>query len=80
MKKKAKYYQDIALKILKSLIDHYAVSNPNMSNGLLLHGVYARKSPYNPCRNRNVDECNTWGDYYYMEALIRLTKDWELYW
>ncbi len=77
---KAKYYQDIALKILKSLIDHYAVSDPNMSNGLLLHGVYARKSPYNPCRNRNVDECNTWGDYYYMEALIRLTKDWKLYW
>ncbi|MCT4688832.1 glycoside hydrolase family 88 protein [Vallitalea sp.] len=77
---KANYYKDVALKILKSLIDNYAVSNPNISNGQLLHGVYARKSPYNPCKNRNVNECNTWGDYYYLEALIRLSKDWELYW
>lgn len=77
---KANYYKDVALKILKSIIDHYAVSDPTISNGQLLHGVYARKSPFNPCNNRNVDECNTWGDYYYMEALIRLTKDWELYW
>ncbi|GMQ60931.1 glycoside hydrolase family 88 protein [Vallitalea maricola] len=77
---KSKYYKEIALKILKSLIDNYAVSDPKISNGQLLHGVYARKSPYNPCRNRNVDECNTWGDYYYMEALIRLTRDWKLYW
>lgn len=77
---KSDYYKDIALKILKSLIDNYAVSDSKISNGQLLHGVYARKSPYNPCRNRNVDECNTWGDYYYMEALIRLTRDWKLYW
>ncbi|WP_273322794.1 glycoside hydrolase family 88 protein [Vallitalea guaymasensis] len=77
---KSNYYKDIALKILKSLIDNYAVSDSKISNGQLLHGVYARKSPYNPCRNRNVDECNTWGDYYYMEALIRLIRDWELYW
>lgn len=77
---KADYYKDVALKILKSIIDHYAVSEPSISNGQLLHGVYARKSPFNPCNNRNVDECNPWGDYYYMEALIRLTKDWELYW
>lgn len=77
---KAKYYTEIALKILKSLIDDYAVKDPKVSNGLLLHGVYARKSPYNPCENRNVDECNTWGDYFYMEALIRMLTDWELYW
>ena len=77
---KAKYYKDVALKMLKSVIDNYAVSDPTISNGQLLHGVYARKSPFNPCKNRNVDECNTWGDYYYMEALVRLTKDWELYW
>lgn len=77
---KAAYYRDAALKILKSLIDSYAAKDPKDSNGLLYHGVYARKSPHNPCRNRNVDECNTWGDYYYMEALIRLQKDWELYW
>ena len=29
-----------------------------------------------PC----VDECNSWGDYFYMEALTRMNQDWELYW
>jgi len=27
-----------------------------------------------------VDECVSWGDYFYMEGLTRLTKDWTLYW
>ena len=30
--------------------------------------------------NRGVDECNTWGDYFYMELLTRLEKDWKMYW
>ncbi len=77
---KGKYYRDKALKMLKSLMDNYAAKSPEKSNGVLLHGVYARKSPHNPCEDRNVDECNPWGDYYYMEALIRLVKDWNLYW
>ena len=58
----------------------YAVKDPSLSDGQLLHGTYARKSPYNPCNNRGVDECNVWGDYFYMEALVRLTKKWEPYW
>lgn len=77
---KAKYYTDVAMRILKSLIDNYAAKDTKESNGLLLHGVYVRKSPYNAGVNRNVDECNTWGDYYYLEALTRCMKDWELYW
>lgn len=75
-----KYYKDAALKILKSLIDNYSVKDAKLSNGQLLHGVYARKSPNNPCKNVGVDECNTWGDYFYFEALTRLVKDWKLYW
>lgn len=39
-----------------------------------------QKSPYNTCTPEGVDECVSWGDYFYMEALTRLTKDWELYW
>lgn len=73
-------YKEAALKILKSLMDNYAARDPKVSNGLLLHGVYAKKSPFNPCNDSNVDECNTWGDYYYMEALMRVTRDWQLYW
>ena len=32
------------------------------------------------CTPEGVDECTSWGDYFYMEALTRLTKDWEMYW
>jgi unsaturated chondroitin disaccharide hydrolase len=73
-------YRSAALKILKSLIDHYAAKDPKTSNGLLLHGVYARGTAHNTCEDRNVDECNVWGDYFYLEALMRELKDWELYW
>ena len=50
------------------------------SNGLLLHGTYARSSKENTCKDRGVDECNTWGDYFYMEALTRLLTNWEKFW
>ncbi len=73
-------YRNAALKILKSLIDHYAAKDPKTSNGLLLHGVYARGTAHNTCEDRNVDECNVWGDYFYLEALMRELKEWELYW
>ena len=37
-------------------------------------------SPYNTCNHYGVDECNIWGDYFYMEALMRLKKDLNPYW
>lgn len=78
---KAACYTSMARKIAASLADNYAVKSPEVSDGLLLHGVYAKNSPYNPIPADNgVDECNTWGDYFYMELLTRLEKDWELYW
>ena len=49
-------------------------------NGLVLHGTYSKKSPYNTCTPGGVDECVSWGDYFYMEALTRFSKDWEMYW
>lgn len=75
-----KKYRDAADKMMKALIVHCANTDIKKSNGLLLHGTYARDSEENTCKNRGVDECNTWGDYFYMEALTRMTKDWELYW
>lgn len=78
---KANQYTDWALRIAQSLMDGYAVKSSSQSNGLLLHGVYAKNSPYNPIPNDvGVDECNTWGDYFYMELLTRIAKDWNLYW
>ncbi|MBC9722156.1 MAG: glucuronyl hydrolase, partial [Lactobacillus sp.] len=38
------------------------------------HGVYSWHS------GKGVDEGNIWGDYYYLEALIRFYKDWKMYW
>lgn len=76
----ATYYQDVAEKILGSLVRHYAVKEGDHSNGQLLHGTYAKQSPYNTVRDNGVDECNVWGDYYYLEALVRCTKDWNPYW
>lgn len=77
---KAVFYRTEAEKLLHVLIESCAATDPKTSNGLLLHGTYARKSEYNPCNNRGVDECNTWGDFFYLEALMRFAKDWDSYW
>jgi unsaturated chondroitin disaccharide hydrolase len=74
------YYIGLAKKMLKSLYDEYRVKDSTISNGLVLHSTYAKHSPYNTCGHAGVDECNSWGDYFYMEALTRLSKDWNLYW
>lgn len=74
------YYKKIASKLMKALINECRVTSRNDSNGLLKHGTYARASKNNPCNNRGVDECNTWGDYFYMEALMRFSKEWNSYW
>lgn len=76
----AAYYTGIAKKFMKSVKDHYAVTDFEISNGLVLHSTYSNHSPYNTCNHYGVDECNIWGDYFYMEALTRLHKDWCVYW
>ncbi|MCD7807250.1 MAG: glycoside hydrolase family 88 protein, partial [Lachnospiraceae bacterium] len=78
--KEARYYIAVSKRMMKSIYDKYAVKNPEESNGLVLHSTYSKKSPYNTCTPEGVDECNIWGDYYYMEALTRLSKDWKQYW
>ncbi|MDL2229252.1 glycoside hydrolase family 88 protein [Treponema sp. OttesenSCG-928-L16] len=76
----AAVYRSYARKMIRSLIENYAVRSGDQSNGLLLHGTYSKKSPYNTCTAAGVDECVSWGDYFFMEALTRLTKDWKSYW
>ena len=73
-------YKAMAQRIMKSLEDHYAVKDPAVSNGQVLHSTYSKHSPYNTCNHYGVDECNLWGDYFYMEALTRLCRDWKPYW
>lgn len=76
---KAEYYISVAKKIAGSLARSYA-ANPDTSNGLLLHGVYAKSSPYNTVSDHGVDECTLWGDYFWMELLVRLSIEWDIYW
>ena len=76
----AAVYKKLAMQLMKSVYDNYAVKDFESSNGLVLHSTYSNHSPYNTCNHCGVDECNIWGDYFYMEALTRLLRDWELYW
>jgi unsaturated chondroitin disaccharide hydrolase len=77
----AKTYESLARQMLKSLVDHYSIKDASSSNGLVAHGTYSKKSPYNTCTPEGVDECVSWGDYFYMEALTRLHKPlWKPYW
>lgn len=79
-KEQAEYYTGIAGRLMKALYDTCAVKSPEESDGQLLHGVYGRKTPYNDCIDHGIDECNLWGDYYYLEGLVRLSRDWTPYW
>ncbi|GLC83375.1 glycoside hydrolase family 88 protein [Lacrimispora brassicae] len=77
---KALYYTGVARRLMKALYDTCAARSETVSDGLLLHGVYGRKTPYNDCIDHGVDECNLWGDYYYLEGLVRLNAVWNPYW
>ena len=57
----AAYYTSIAKKLIKAMIDLYAVKDSRESNGQLLHGTYSKKTPYNTCTPEGVDECVIWG-------------------
>ena len=69
---KASYYLESAGRLMKALYDLCGAKDPKTSDGLLLHGVYGRKTLYNDCIDHGIDECNLWGDYFYMEGLRRL--------
>ena len=60
--------------IMNSLYENCSTKDTPESNGLLLHAVYAKR------QGLGIDECNIWGDYFYMEALTRLYKEWKMYW
>lgn len=79
-KEEADYYISLASKLIKAIYDKYAVRDLTESNGLVLHATYSNHSPYNTCNHYGVDECNIWGDYFYMEALTRMSKEWRQYW
>lgn len=68
-----KIYQNAARFIVDSLIDGY-LAEYGLSNGILLHGVYSIPE------SMGIDECCIWGDYFFFEALVRLSRAWNCYW
>ena len=73
-------YETLAREMVGSLAENYAVPELKVGTGLILHGTYSKKSPYNTCFPEGVDECTSWGDFFYMEALTRLAGEWDPYW
>lgn len=68
-------YKEKAEEILESLIDHYAALPEDDGNGLLKHSTYGR------LLGEGIDEYCLWGDYFYVEALMRvMNPGWEPYW
>ncbi|PLR86374.1 glucuronyl hydrolase [Bacillus canaveralius] len=67
-------YENAALIMIQSLYENYTTEIDSEANGILKHAVYYKGG------GRGVDESCIWGDYYYFEALIRLVKDWKMYW
>ena len=77
----AQHYRTYAMKLAKVLYDQCLVRDHKISNGLLLHGTYCQVTDYNTqSKCRGVDQCSSFGDYFFMEALTRLFKDWKIYW
>ncbi len=71
----ASYFSSSALSILDSLIQNYSTVNNPASNALLLHGVQSKPA------GRGINEANLWGDYFYLEALVRAKHpEWRMYW
>lgn len=67
----AQRYRQIAHAIMRSLYDGYFLHDPDRL-GVLREGMYHR--------DMGARECVIWGDYFFLEALVRLQKDWEIYW
>lgn len=68
-------YRDKAFAILDSLVDNYAAKANEDTNGILKHSTYGR------LLGEGIDECTLWGDYFYVEALMRVAHpDWAMYW
>ncbi len=67
-------YLQVLKKTMESLIsDKYAIRFSANEEGLLAHTT--------PDKPRNeYDLCSAYGDYFYLEALVRASRNWKMYW
>lgn len=66
-------YASWAWHIVRTLGEHY-LAPLDGSNAVLLHAVYHMPN------KAGVDEACIWGDYFFLEALMRLRHIWTPYW
>ena len=59
---------------VKSLVLHYSTKGEEAAEGFLKHGSYSVRGGASP------DDYTIWGDYYYLEALLRLARGIPGYW
>ena len=67
-------YEHAALGMVQQLSENYLTVDGAPGSGLLKHAVYHKP------HGIGIDESCIWGDYFYLEALVRLTRTWEPYW
>lgn len=62
-----KEFRDVAINILNSLCNNYL--SYDEEEGILKHGCFHKP------KNMGVDESLMWGDYYFIEAIMKLKQD-----
>jgi unsaturated chondroitin disaccharide hydrolase len=67
-------YESAAAGMTLTLAEQYFAHDGAPGAGLLRHAVYHKP------KGIGIDEACLWGDYFYLEALTRLTRLWKPYW
>lgn len=67
-------FNEAVYRSMKSLVSNYSTMNDPDAEGLLKHGSYYVRGNLSP------DDFVIWGDYFYLEALLRLEIDLPGYW
>jgi unsaturated chondroitin disaccharide hydrolase len=68
------YFQTAVQRTMQSLVRNYSTMNKPNAEGLIEHGSYHIKGGHGP------DDYMIWGDYFYLEALMRLEQGKNGYW
>jgi unsaturated chondroitin disaccharide hydrolase len=69
-------YHDAALAMLDSLASPAYLAVGGHSPGILLHGVAFYRTPIKP-KGEDIDRSLIYGDYYFVEALVRFKQQSE---
>ncbi|MEO2208244.1 glycoside hydrolase family 88 protein [Paenibacillus pabuli] len=68
------FFLDAVQKSMASLVQNYSTHGAETEEGLLKHGSYSVRGGDSP------DDYVIWGDYFYLEALMRLERGIPGYW